>query len=90
MLNYAETTSVRTIVPVSCPESKEHTLTHQTLESLAQKLHREGKNVTATHVGDDQWKITSKDGTLSPTIVTDAQITAIICHAADRRSKKVK
>ena len=86
MLNYAETTSVRTIVPVqsvSCPESKEHTLTHQILESLAQKLHREGKNVTATHVGDDQWKITSKDGTLSPTIVTDAQITAIICHVTE-------
>jgi len=60
----------------------------QTLVSLAQKLHREGKNVTATHVGDDQWKITSKDGTLSPTIVTDAQITAIICLAADMISKE--
>ena len=60
----------------------------QTLESLAQKLHREGNNVTATSVGDDQWKITSKDGTLSPTIVTDAQITAIICLAADMISKK--
>jgi len=93
MLNYAETTSVRTIVPVqsvSCPESKEHTLTHQTPMSIAQKLHREGNHVIATHVGDDQWKITSKDGTLSPTIVTDAQITAIICHTADRRLEKVK
>jgi len=60
----------------------------QTLESLAQKLHREGNNVTAAYVGDNQWKVTSKDGTLSPTIVTDAQITAIICHAADMISKK--
>jgi len=60
----------------------------QTLESLAQKLHREGNNVTATHVGDDQWKITSKDGTLPPTIVTNKQIVTIIHHAADMISKE--
>ena len=51
MLNYAETTSGSTNVPVMSDME-------QTVVGIAQKLHHEGKNVTAVHGGDNQWKIT--------------------------------